>query len=256
MRGLRFVAAFLGVVLFLGFGCRKNETSSLSGQPETGKKSTAGSRRTAMRIPTCDEKDDFLTKDEKKTLLVLARRSVEQSVRNQGRLDEDKLTAGLHITEQLRKAMGAFVTLNENGRLRGCIGYLQPVEPLYRAVIHNARNAALRDRRFRPVQPEELPHIEIEVSVLSVPVPVPGPEAIKIGCHGIILHKDGRRATYLPQVAPEQHWNLEQTLSHLSRKAGLPSDAWRHGASFSVYTALVFSEKEFAEGRGGETKGG
>ncbi len=249
MRTHEFLGGLLLTGLFVLAGCRRAETrrSSTSRRKDTTAKSARhGLGRSAMKIPTCDKDDDFLSKDEKKTLLLLARRSVEQSVRNQGRIDERKLTEGLRITDGLRRAMGAFVTLNENGRLRGCIGYLQPIEPLYRAVINNARNAALRDRRFHPVQPAELPLIEIEVSVLSVPVPVPGPDSIKLGCHGIILHKDGRRATYLPQVAPEQQWNLEQTLSHLSRKAGLSTDAWRHGATFMVYTALVFSEKEFS----------
>ena len=197
-----------------------------------------------MRIPDCSRKEDFLTKEEKRTLLVLARRSVVRSVRGQS-LDEKALLEGLTLTPTLKKPFGAFVTLNEHGRLRGCIGYLQPIEPLYRAVIHNARNAALRDRRFVPVRPEELDDLEIEVSVLSVPVEVRSYRDIKIGCHGIILEKGGRRATYLPQVAPEQGWNLEQTLSHLSVKAGLDPDAWRHGARFWVYTAIVFDEKEF-----------
>ncbi len=251
-------AVFVGLsctlaCLLVQEGCRKSGTMGGGGKGRKVRRVGDGSKhvggRASMRIPTCDEKDDFLKTEEKKTLLVLARRSVEAAVRNHGRLDESKLTAGLQISEQLHKAMGAFVTLTKQGRLRGCIGYLQPIEPLYRAVINNARNAALRDRRFSPVQPEELASIEIEVSVLSVPVPVPGPQSIKIGCHGIILRKGSRRATYLPQVAPEQGWNVEQTLSHLSRKAGLSRDAWRSGTEFMVYTALVFSEKELRKGK-------
>ncbi len=202
-----------------------------------------------MRIPQCSEQDDFLTKEEKIGLLRLARRSVERSVRGLG-LEESELLRGLQLTPELKKPYGAFVTLKKHGRLRGCIGYLQPIEPLYRAVIHNARNAALRDRRFRPVQPEELPELEIEVSVLSVPVEVDSYEKIRIGCHGIILEKQGRRATYLPHVAPEQGWGIEETLSHLSVKAGLDPNAWRRGTRFWVYTALVFDEKEFGLGPG------
>jgi len=235
---------FVMFVMTMAVGCRKQPAPS-RGDGVRG--SQHAKEVSAVKIPTCDKDGDFLTSQEKIVLLTLARRSAESSVRSQGRLVEADLTKGLTITETLKKAMGAFVTLNEHGRLRGCIGYLQPIAPLYQSVINNARNAALRDRRFRPVQPAELPELEIEVSALSVPVPVSGPQDIKIGCHGIILEKAGSRATYLPQVAPEQGWNLDQTLSHLSRKAGLDGDAWRHGATFQVYTAIVFSEKDLGK---------
>ena len=75
-----------------------------------------------------------------------------------------------------------------------------------------------------------------------LPRPVASSEDIVIGKHGIILEKDGRKAVFLPQVAVEQSWELEETLSHLSRKAGLSADAWKDGASFSVFEAVVFGE--------------
>ncbi|MCD6497762.1 MAG: AmmeMemoRadiSam system protein A [Deltaproteobacteria bacterium] len=243
-RWMRHEALVVVVGVTLLVGCRKQPAPSRGNGVG---RSRHGKEVHSMKIPTCDKNGDFLTVKEKVTLLTLARRSVEASVRSGGRLVESDLTKGLDITKTLKKPMGAFVTLNEHGRLRGCIGYLQPIAPLYQSVINNARNAALRDRRFHPVQPAELPELEIEVSALSVPVPVSGPKDIKIGCHGVILEKAGSRATYLPQVAPEQGWNVEQTLSHLSRKAGLDADAWRNGASFQVYTAIVFSEKDLGK---------
>jgi AmmeMemoRadiSam system protein A len=141
--------------------------------------------------------------------------------------------------------MGAFVTLHKHGRLRGCIGYLEAVQPLYKAVISNARSAALRDSRFSPVTTSELKDIDVEVSVLSVPVAISGPDKFQVGCHGIILEMGGRRATYLPHVAPQQKWNRDQTLNHLSFKGWRRRDIWkRKEATFKVYTALVFDEKK------------
>ena len=102
------------------------------------------------------------------------------------------------------------------------------------------------DRRFRPVKPEELPKIEVEISVLSPPVAVKSWEEIEIGKHGIVLKYDGEtRSVYLPQVAPEQGWDLEETLTHLARKGGLSGSAWASPrVTFSVFTAQGFSEHE------------
>ena len=127
--------------------------------------------------------------------------------------------------------------------VRGCIGTLAAHRPLWEDVFANAQNAALADPRFTPVRPDELQRIDLEVSVLTSPREVPRPEDIVIGRHGVILEKQGRRATFLPQVAPEQGWDRETTLAHLARKAGLPADAWRSGARFWVYEAIVFGER-------------
>ena len=89
----------------------------------------------------------------------------------------------------------------------------------------------------------ELGELELEVSVLSPSRKVPGPEAIRVGKHGVVLSKGGRRAVFLPQVAPEQGWDRDTMLDHLAQKAGLPSDGWRSGARFEVFTAQVFSEE-------------
>jgi len=107
-----------------------------------------------------------------------------------------------------------------------------------------AASAALEDTRFpHTVSVAELPFITIEISVLTPPQSVKGPEEIVIGKHGIILSVGWNRATFLPQVAPEQGWDRETTLRHLARKAGLPEDAWKK-AEYSVYEAIVFGEDE------------
>ncbi len=132
--------------------------------------------------------------------------------------------------------------IEHEGSLRGCIGQVEPTYPLEIAVVTSAIKAATEDPRFPPVTARELPRLEVEVTVLSPQVPVPSWKDIRIGTHGIVLEKDGRRALFLPQVAVEQGWTLEATLDALSRKAGLPSGAWREGAYFSVFTGQVFQE--------------
>ena len=145
------------------------------------------------------------------------------------------------VSPHLQEPSGAFVTLKRDGRLRGCIGYILPRKPLVEAVLENGVNAARKDRRFRPVAPDELGDLEVEVSVLSPPLPIDTYEQFLVGEQGVILHKGGRQAVFLPEVAVEQGWTREDTLSHLARKAGLPEDGWRKGASFEVFTSTKYS---------------
>jgi AmmeMemoRadiSam system protein A len=155
------------------------------------------------------------------------------------------LIAAADLTEALRRTRGAFVTLWTHGEprhaLRGCIGTLEPRDPLYRSVIKNAASAALEDPRFSPVRAEELPGLSIEISALSPLVAVAGPEAIVVGRDGVQLEKDGRKSTFLPQVAIEQGWGVEEMLRHLARKAGIVTGEWR-GGSLAVFRAEVFEE--------------
>ena len=140
--------------------------------------------------------------------------------------------------------MGAFVTLNDRttGALRGCIGEILPIRPLVAAVASRAVDSARRDPRFTPVSESELGTIRVEISALTPPKPVASWRDIVLGRDGITLEKDGAFAVFLPQVAPEQGWDLETTLSYLSRKAGLSADAWRSGATFETFQAEVFHE--------------
>jgi AmmeMemoRadiSam system protein B/AmmeMemoRadiSam system protein A len=190
---------------------------------------------------------------DKRTLLKLARASLEASVRR-GSYDPRVLDAAA-VPPSLRRKAGAFVTLKCKQRsgaacvgkgdgLRGCIGTIPPIDPVVEAVTQRAASAALEDPRFPTVSADELKHITVEVSVLTPPREVKGAQEIVIGRHGIILRKEGRSATFLPQVAPEQGWDRETTLRHLAMKAGLGPDGWREGASFSVYEAIVFTEGE------------
>ncbi|MEA4862144.1 MAG: AmmeMemoRadiSam system protein A [Victivallaceae bacterium] len=148
--------------------------------------------------------------------------------------------------DKLHARGGCFVTLNSaSGELRGCIGTIDSPEPLGDNLRRNALNAAIHDPRFAPVAPDELPSLTIEVSILTSPTGIGSPEEFVVGRHGIILELGQFHAVFLPQVAPEQGWNRETTLRYLSRKAGLPADAWKHPqARFSVFEAEVFSEKK------------
>jgi AmmeMemoRadiSam system protein B/AmmeMemoRadiSam system protein A len=186
-------------------------------------------------------KDGYTIK-EKKSLLKLARDTIT-----------DYLTTGKKkdypvFSEKFKENRGVFVTLNENQELRGCIGYIEPIKPLQDAVIDNAVNAATQDPRFSPVTAKELPYIEIEISVLTPPSEIKGHEDFVVGKHGIIIKKGFYSAVFLPQVAPEQGWTKEETLSHLCMKAGLSANEWQKpGMKFFVFTAEVFSEKEVGD---------
>lgn len=180
-----------------------------------------------------------LTDAEKTTLFAIARDTLAWCVNGgKGKFDFSRYT----ITPLMKSDMATFVTLKIRGDLRGCIGSLAPVAPLYQSVHDNAVNAALRDPRFEPVGPSELPRIEVDVSVLSPIRDIASVADFKLGQQGIIIEKGHRRAVYLPEVAVEQKWSVEETLSSLSMKAGLPSGAWREGARFQVFESVVLSE--------------
>jgi AmmeMemoRadiSam system protein A len=187
-------------------------------------------------------------------LLSLARRAVEAATRQEG-LDLHAWKAE-YAAGTLRRPGMTFVTLYHRGRLRGCIGSLQPDKPLYLAVADSSTAAALRDPRFRPLAPRELDDLTIEVSVLSPLVSVQ-PEEIRVGEHGLLITRDLARGLLLPKVATEQGWNREQFLEETCAKAGLPRDAWKKGARLEAFTALVFSDEQesgFPRVSGGEDK--
>jgi AmmeMemoRadiSam system protein A len=181
-----------------------------------------------------------LTERDKKQLLVLARRSIVSFL--EWRKVPTASDLNIKITEAMKEPRAAFVTLKKNSRLRGCIGDIFPRQPLCKSVISNAINAAVNDRRFLPVTKDQFDDIDIEISALTVPKPIASSERIRIGIDGVVLRKDGHSAVFLPQVATEQRWNLEQMLTQLSLKARLPADAWKQGASFLVFQAEVFGE--------------
>ena len=194
---------------------------------------------------TAPEQENF-TKEERKLLLDLARRTVKEVVTANRLPVVDAKT----LPAKFAEPKGCFVTLTENGALRGCIGNIMPQMPLYQAVIGNAQSAAVRDHRFQPVRPDELDKLEVEVSVLTVPQPLafssPDDLLAKLRPHrdGVVLQVNGRGSTYLPQVW-EQIPDKVMFLNTLSEKAGCAPDAWRGpGTAVGIYHVEAFKESE------------
>jgi AmmeMemoRadiSam system protein A len=185
------------------------------------------------------------TAEQQKFLLELARRSVNEAVRFERILEVDSA----EIPEELQESWGCFVTLNKDGRLRGCVGDIFPRRYLYQAVVYSAAYAAVRDRRFKPVGPEELDEIEIEISLLSLPTrqefksPEELLDKLRPGIDGVVLRVGRRQATYLPHVW-KQLPRKQEFLERLAEKAGLERSEWRNPeARILLYQAEVFHEK-------------
>ncbi len=174
----------------------------------------------------------------RKELLGIARKSLETYVMTGKPYKADS------DSPQLQMKRGVFVTLNINEALRGCMGYFEADTPLKDIVARQAVVSATQDPRFPPVRPGELSKIDVEISVLSEPEYVDSYKDIEVGKHGVIIEKGYYRATFLPQVAPEQGWDRDTMLTNLSLKAGLPPNSWKEGCRFQVYTAQVFGEKD------------
>jgi len=187
---------------------------------------------------------DQLTSEERKYLLSLARRSLEHGVRGEKLPEIDMDT----LPPRLRSFGASFVTLTEHGNLRGCIGALEPYQPLAEDVREHAVAAALEDYRFTPVRPSELPDINIEISRLTIPVPLEYthpeeiPQHLRPGVDGVILRNGIRRATFLPQVW-EKITDVNMFLSQLCLKMGASPDAWRYNKlSVEIYQVEEFHE--------------
>ncbi len=177
-----------------------------------------------------------LTASDKKELLALARSAVETYVREQQVIEPPATSPNLATNK------GAFVTLKERGELRGCIGFIEPIAPLSLIVIQAAIYAAVRDTRFEPVSVDELSRLEYEISVLTPLEEVTDPSLIRVGKHGLVIEKNGRKGLLLPQVPVENGWTREEFLAQACLKAGLPEDAWRKGAKIYSFEAIVFGE--------------
>ena len=178
----------------------------------------------------------MLTDAQQRALVDLARRSVTAQVTRS--LEPARLDI------ELPDASGVFVTIKRHGELRGCLGTLQCRRGLAEEVTQCAADAASEDPRFRPVGRDELPEIAIEVSVLGPREEVApiDPAQVIVGLHGLVAEQGGRRGLLLPQVATEWGWTAEQFLRQTCVKAGLPADAWRHGARIYRFEAEVFGD--------------
>ncbi len=185
------------------------------------------------------EKDEFaLTESEKKLLLQEARRTIENL------FGTSSIPKPAIISETLQTKCGAFVTLHERGRLRGCIGMIVADKPLVETVRKMALSAARHDHRFMPVTEEELDDIEIEISVLSPLKLIHDVSEIRLGIHGVFIRQGSHTGVFLPQVATETGWSLDEFLGHCARdKAGIGWEGWKD-ADIYTFTATVFQEEK------------
>lgn len=187
-----------------------------------------------------------LTESERELLLRLARTTLESAVRGE-KLPPLELS---RLPPALRTAGASFVTLTIHGQLRGCIGALEPYQPLAADVREHAVAAALEDTRFPPVSPAELPRLLIEISRLTPPQALPYTDVQDLlsrlcpGIDGVILRDGKRRGTFLPQVW-EQLPDKAEFLSRLCQKMGAPSSAWRS----KHLEVQIYQVEEFHESR-------
>jgi AmmeMemoRadiSam system protein A len=196
--------------------------------PQPDKSSAA-----SPHIRQCDGGE--FSAEERALLLRLARDSIQAA------FDERQIPLDPpcpHLAER----RGVFTTLYLHGELRGCVGYVFPVIPLYQAVAETARAAAFDDTRFYPLTAVEAPQLQISLSVLSTLQSI-RPEDVAVGRHGLMISLAGHRGLLLPQVPVEHQWDRITFLEQTCRKAGLPLDAWKD-ALVEAFTAEVFGDQD------------
>jgi AmmeMemoRadiSam system protein A len=213
-----------------------NSAAADASSSQAGESQPAGSQIPESQSPEFQARE--LSPEERRILLKLAHEAIESALENR-RIPIDPPLA--HLDEP----RGVFTTIYLQGELRGCVGYVSAVTPLYRAVAETARAAAFDDTRFRPVTREEAMHLEVSLSILS-PLCLIEPEQIEIGRHGLVVSMPGHRGLLLPQVPVEHQWDRVTFLEQTCRKAGLPADAWKMGATLEAFTAEVFGDGETA----------
>lgn len=180
------------------------------------------------------------TLEEKKILLETARKSI-----NSVFIQEKILEPDYEKHPIFKSHAGAFVTLTQQGVLRGCIGYIVSDQPLFKTICEAAVQASQNDPRFQQVHQSEIKNLSIEISILSEPFPLKSYDEIEIGKHGLILEEEGRRGLLLPQVPVEHNMNRDQYLDSICRKSGFPADYWRtKQLKLYGFTASVFSEED------------
>ncbi len=178
-----------------------------------------------------------LSSKQKEILLNIAKLAVRKAV-----LKEKNELPGITDPVLIEKR-GAFVTLTEHGELRGCIGYVLPIKPLYETVWDVAQEAAVGDPRFNPVSASEIPFLKYEISALTPLIRVADIQEITVGVHGLMIKRGYYSGLLLPQVAISEHWSLEEFLSYTCRKAWMGPDCWKD-AETEIYKfeAEVFSD--------------
>jgi hypothetical protein len=178
-----------------------------------------------------------LSGEQQEALLKLARSTLETYL-------EEKAIRDVDIDDPvLTRRSGVFVTLRQQGQLRGCIGRTKADLPLFESVQQLSIQAATEDPRFPALTRPELDDVTIEVSVLSPLRRLADVGQVEVGTHGLMIFEGGRQGLLLPQVPVEEGWDHQAYLHNLCLKAGLSEGCWRDGAALYAFTALAFGEE-------------
>lgn len=181
--------------------------------------------------------DRELNDQEKQVLLAIARQAIQHAVKTDGDYIEPR------EEKALNQRNGCFVTIKQDGKLRGCIGNFQSELPLFKEVAMMARASATKDPRFYPMNSTDLENFTLEISVLSPLHKIENVDEIVVGKHGIYIEKSFYRGVLLPQVASEHGWDRDTFLRQTCIKAGLPTDAWQaEDAEIYIFSAQIFGE--------------
>jgi AmmeMemoRadiSam system protein A len=172
-------------------------------------------------------------------LLQIARETIESYIRF-------RKVPEISVEEpELLQQAGAFVTIKKHDRLRGCIGHVEGIKPLYETIVEMAIAASTQDPRFSPVTEDELADLHLEISVMTPLRRIENPEEIQVGVHGILLRRGFRTGLLLPQVATEHVWDRTTFLEHTCLKAGLLKNEWNDPKTeIYVFSAQVFHEEK------------
>src|SRR5258707_14727189 len=187
--------------------------------------------------------EDQFSAEDRRAMLALARAAIVSV------LEDKPLSRKASEPSCFSLSQGVFVTLEVYGKLRGCIGVIEPREPLRESIVHCAQSAALHDPRFSSLRAEELSGLAIEISVLSQLFPI-ALQQIHIGTHGLLVATENHRGLLLPQVATEHKLSREEFLEETCHKAGLPREAWRAPQTkIYAFTCEIFREDAGAVSR-------
>ena len=193
----------------------------------------------SVAISRAEKEEEYLTREEKEYLMQIAKEAVYNRIRGKS------YTPPPPPTEKLARPSGVFVTLKNRGVLRGCIGYVIPIKPLYIATAEVAGEAAVNDPRFSPVRPEEFDDLEFEISVLTPLEKVEDINEIEVGKHGLLIRAGYYQGVLLPQVPVEYGWDRYEFLDNTCLKAGLSPGCWKEpGVEIYKFSAYVFTDKD------------
>ena len=179
----------------------------------------------------------MLSKTDAAILLNIAREAIVHQIKGGDYSPTPREEKALNVNS------GCFVTITQEGQLRGCIGNFQSQQPLFQEVATMAVAAASQDPRFQPMGRDELDRFSLEITVLSPLEKIDDTNLIEVGTHGIYIIKGHNRGVLLPQVATEYGWDRETFLRQTCVKAGLPENSWQlPDAEIYIFSGQIIHE--------------